>query len=128
MGRLTDCSLTEEVEAIIEAGMSVKKDEFYTLFSRLNESDKIKFYEDKISSGFENVMKDIDLVACMLNLLKNNLNISQTSREAFIHRNTLIYRIEKIRKLTGLDVACFEDALLAKNYMVVYYVCQKLAR
>ena len=53
----------------------------------------------------------------------NNLNVSETSRQLFVHRNTLVYRIEKIQKTTGLDLRNFEDALTFKiALMVVNYM------
>ncbi|MEI6131637.1 MAG: helix-turn-helix domain-containing protein [Bacillota bacterium] len=45
---------------------------------------------------------------------ENSLNVSETSRKMFIHRNTLVYRLDKINKLTGLDITKFEDALILK--------------
>lgn len=54
---------------------------------------------------------------------ENNLNISETSRQLFVHRNTLVYRIEKIQKSTGLDLRSFDDALTFKiALMVVNYM------
>lgn len=54
---------------------------------------------------------------------ENNLNVSETSRQLFIHRNTLVYRIEKLQKATGLDIRVFEDALTLKiALMVVNYM------
>lgn len=54
---------------------------------------------------------------------ENNLNISETSRQLFVHRNTLVYRIEKIQKATGLDLRKFDDALTFKiALMVVNYM------
>ncbi len=49
----------------------------------------------------------------------NNLNISETSRQLYVHRNTLVYRLEKIQKKTGLDVRVFDDALTFKIAMMV---------
>lgn len=49
----------------------------------------------------------------------NNLNISETSRQLFLHRNTLVYRLEKIQKSTGLDVRVFDDALTFKIALMV---------
>ena len=55
---------------------------------------------------------------------ENNLNVSETSRKLFVHRNTLVYRLEKIKKLTGLDLREFDDAtifkvaLMVKKYLV----------
>ena len=50
---------------------------------------------------------------------ENNLNVSETSRQLFVHRNTLVYRIEKLEKSCGLDVRKFDDALTFKIAMMV---------
>ena len=50
---------------------------------------------------------------------ENNLNVSETSRKLFVHRNTLVYRLEKIRKLTGLDLREFEHAITFKVALMV---------
>ena len=50
---------------------------------------------------------------------ENNLNVSETSRKLFVHRNTLVYRLEKIRKLTGLDLREFEHAMTFKVALMV---------
>ena len=50
---------------------------------------------------------------------ENNLNVSETSRKLFVHRNTLVYRLEKIRKLTGLDLREFEHAIVFKIALMV---------
>ena len=55
---------------------------------------------------------------------ENNLNVSEAARKLFVHRNTLVYRLEKIKKLTGLDLREFDDAitfkvaLMVKKYLV----------
>ncbi len=57
---------------------------------------------------------------------KNNLNVSETSRKLFVHRNTLVYRLEKIRKLTGLDLREFDNAVTFKvALMVKKYLASK---
>ncbi len=54
---------------------------------------------------------------------ENNLNVSETSRQLFLHRNTLVYRIEKLQKALGLDLRNFDDALTFKiALMVVNYI------
>ena len=54
---------------------------------------------------------------------ENSLNVSETSRQLFIHRNTLVYRLDKIQKTTGLDLRVFEDAITFKiALMVVKYM------
>jgi carbohydrate diacid regulator len=50
---------------------------------------------------------------------ENNLNVSETSRKLFVHRNTLVYRLEKIKKITGLDLREFEDAVVFKVALMV---------
>ena len=54
---------------------------------------------------------------------ENSLNVSETSRQLFIHRNTLVYRLDKLQKMTGLDIRIFEDAITFKiALMVVKYM------
>ena len=54
---------------------------------------------------------------------ENSLNVSETSRQLYIHRNTLVYRLDKLQKSTGLDLRVFEDAITFKiALMVVHYM------
>lgn len=50
----------------------------------------------------------------------NNLNVSETARQLYIHRNTLMYRLEKVKRLTGLDVRIFDHAIIFKLAMVIH--------
>lgn len=73
----------------------------------------------------ENVPDDLDeeILTTINKFFENNLNVSETSRQLFIHRNTLVYRLEKLQKSTGLDVRTFDDALTFKiALMVVNYM------
>lgn len=73
----------------------------------------------------DNIPSELDeeVLATVNKFFENNLNVSETSRQLYIHRNTLIYRIEKLQKATGLDVRCFDDALTLKiALMVVSYM------
>ena len=63
---------------------------------------------------------DEEIVSTVNKFFDNNLNVSETSRQLFIHRNTLVYRVEKLQKTTGLDVRTFDDALTFKIAMMVY--------
>jgi len=58
---------------------------------------------------------------------ENSLNVSETSRKLFVHRNTLVYRLEKIRKITGLDLREFDHAIIFKVALMVkkYLVSQE---
>nr|WP_318686597.1 helix-turn-helix domain-containing protein [uncultured Acetatifactor sp.] len=73
----------------------------------------------------DNVPYDLDeeTLITINKFFENNLNVSETSRQLFVHRNTLVYRIEKIQKSTGLDLRNFDDALTFKiALMVVNYM------
>uniref|UniRef100_UPI004055DB70 PucR family transcriptional regulator n=1 Tax=Acetatifactor sp. TaxID=1872090 RepID=UPI004055DB70 len=73
----------------------------------------------------DNVPSDLDeeTLNTLNKFFENNLNVSETSRQLFVHRNTLVYRIEKIHQSTGLDLRCFDDALTFKiALMVVNYM------
>lgn len=62
---------------------------------------------------------DEEIIATVNKFFENNLNVSETSRQLFVHRNTLVYRLEKLQKSTGLDVRVFEDALTFKIALMV---------
>ncbi len=60
---------------------------------------------------------------------ENNLNVSETSRQLYVHRNTLVYRLDKVRKITGLDLRIFEHAIVFKvALMVKKYLISKPVR
>ena len=66
---------------------------------------------------------DDETLTTINKFFENNLNVSETSRQLFVHRNTLVYRIEKLEMSTGLDIRTFEDALTFKiALMVVSYM------
>lgn len=66
---------------------------------------------------------DEETLTTINKFFENNLNVSETSRQLFVHRNTLVYRIEKLQKSTGLDIRVFDDALTFKiALMVVNYM------
>ena len=66
---------------------------------------------------------DEETLTTINKFFENNLNVSETSRQLFIHRNTLVYRLDKLQKQTGLDLRVFEDAITFKiALMVVKYI------
>ncbi len=73
----------------------------------------------------DNIPEELDeeMLSTVNKFFENNLNVSETSRQLFVHRNTLVYRIEKLQKSTGLDIRTFDDALTFKiALMVVNYM------
>lgn len=77
-----------------------------------------EIFGDKVPLEF-----DEETLTTINKFFENNLNVSETSRQLFVHRNTLVYRIEKLEKSTGLDIRTFDDALTFKiALMVVNYM------
>ncbi|MCR5664375.1 MAG: helix-turn-helix domain-containing protein [Oscillospiraceae bacterium] len=62
---------------------------------------------------------DEDTIETINRFFENNLNVSETSRKLYVHRNTLVYRLEKIKKITGLDLREFDHAIVFKVAMMV---------
>ena len=66
---------------------------------------------------------DEETLTTIHKFFENSLNVSETSRQLYIHRNTLVYRLDKLQKQTGLDLRVFEDAITLKiALMVVKYM------
>ena len=75
-------------------------------------------FENKSPDDF-----DEETIVTIHKFFENSLNVSETSRQLYIHRNTLVYRLDKLQKITGLDLRVFEDAITFKiALMVVKYM------
>ncbi len=70
--------------------------------------------KDKTMAAF-----DEEILTTVARFFENNLNVSETSRQLYIHRNTLVYRLDKLQKLTGLDIRNFDDAIIFKIMLMV---------
>lgn len=79
-----------------------------------------KMFMDEIFKGTDPGTIDEEILSTVYKFFENSLNVSETSRQLFIHRNTLVYRVEKLKAATGLDVRVFEDALTFRIAMMVY--------
>ena len=62
---------------------------------------------------------DQEIIFTIQKFFENNLNVSETSRQLYVHRNTLVYRLDKIQKITGLDLRMFDQAIIFKVAMMV---------
>lgn len=71
-------------------------------------------------SQMGSLFQDEQLIKTVDAFFYNNLNISETARYLYIHRNTLLYRLERIKQETGLDIRSFEDAMLVKVALFFY--------
>jgi len=68
---------------------------------------------------------DSETLLTISKFFENNLNGSETSRRLFVHRNTLVYRLDKVQKITGLDLRSFDDAVLFKLAAMVRTYLEK---
>lgn len=75
------------------------------------EESKLKDILDSTNSNVKSILLDKELFLTSTKFLENNINISDTARKLYIHRNTLIYRLNKIQNVTGLDLKNFNDAI-----------------
>lgn len=78
-----------------------------------------KIFIDEIFKDGEGFDIDEETLTTVNKFFENNLNVSETSRQLFVHRNTLVYRLERLQKATGLDVRTFDDALTFKIALMV---------
>ncbi len=78
-----------------------------------------------VKNGSENVWEDEELMTTADAFISNSLNISETSRVLYIHRNTLMYRLDKIERETGYNLRVFEDAVVFKFITVIRSVLKK---
>ena len=78
-----------------------------------------EMFIDEVFGGELSEEIDEEILNTIDKFLENSLNVSETSRQLYIHRNTLVYRIEKLEKATGMDVRNFDDALSFKIAMMV---------
>ncbi|MBQ7919943.1 MAG: helix-turn-helix domain-containing protein [Lachnospiraceae bacterium] len=78
-----------------------------------------RIFVEEVFGGNVPLELDDETLSTINKFFENSLNVSETSRQLFVHRNTLVYRIEKIQKSTGLDLRNFDDALTFKIAMMV---------
>lgn len=103
--------------------------------SRFKDGDIINFEEvvttlpksvrEKLTSGFDmknfaKIFEDEEMMRTVEAYLKNGMNVSRTARSLYMHRNTLIYRLGVVRRMTGLDLRNFEMAITFKMLHHLY--------
>ncbi len=122
-GKNSNAGIQTKQEASVK---SSKKQESHfsklekSLLSCLSLDQQAVIFEKFLTPEIIAVLEDKELVDCINAFFKNNLNISETSRNAFLHRNTLLYRIEKINRVTKLNIRNFDDAMTFKFLTIIY--------
>ncbi len=123
VGELREISKSyKEARMALDVGKIFYSDQYVHMYDTLGigrliyqlPANLCKLFIDEIYG--ENMPKELDeeIMHTAEVFLENNLNVSETARQLYIHRNTLVYRIEKLKATTGLDVRVFDDALTFK--------------
>jgi carbohydrate diacid regulator len=78
-----------------------------------------KMFMNEVLHDVDISQLDDEVLITANEFFKNNLNVSETSRQLYIHRNTLVYRLDKLQRVTGLDLRNFDDAIVFKIALMV---------
>ena len=77
------------------------------------------FIKEVFGNEIPEVLEDEEAMSTIAKFFENNLNISETARQLYVHRNTLVYRLERIEKEIGLDIRKFDDAMTFRIAVMV---------
>ena len=132
VGDLKDVSRSyKEAKMALEVGKIFETDKYIVNYEKLGIGRLIyqlplplcRMFIKEVLHGLTMDDFDDETLATVNKFFENNLNVSETSRQLYIHRNTLVYRLDKLQKYTGLDLRVFEDAITFKiALMVVKYM------
>lgn len=116
--------------ARVSTKIKVKQKDMYdellmNIFDKLTSDEKAELLDKFLDENIIAVLSDSELFSCIESFFKNDLSVAETSRNSYMHRNTLIYRIEKIQKLTGLNIRKFEDAVTFELLARIYHIMKQ---
>ena len=120
MGRkkLIVCNLTfDDNETIEEKILKMFSPE--NLISCFSETNYESYKKVIDHANIQMILNDEELMSTIFAFFENSLNTSVTSSKTFMHRNTLNYRLDKVKKLTGLNLKQFEHAVVFKNLIII---------
>ncbi|MBQ2679980.1 MAG: helix-turn-helix domain-containing protein [Firmicutes bacterium] len=125
----------KEAKMALEVGKIFEADKFIVNYEKLGIGRLIyqlplplcKMYIKEVLHGLTMDDFDEETLVTVNKFFENNLNVSETSRQLYIHRNTLVYRLDKLQKMTGLDLRNFDDAIIFKITLMVskYMMCME---
>ena len=95
------------------------------LLFHMPEAERNRFLEEYASHHL-NVFEDEETMSTLERFFELDCNVSETAKQLYIHRNTLLYRLDKIKQETGLDVRSFQDAVLGKISLLLYKLTKRL--
>lgn len=100
----------------------------YTLVHMLEDVPEARlseYFEELTDEGAKEIFEDEEMVETAEEFLLSSLNVSETSRKLYMHRNTLLYRLDKIEKATGLNIREFPDAVSFRVLTILYRFLKK---
>ena len=117
----------KEAKMALEVGKIFENDKYIVNYEKLGIGRLIyqlplslcKMFIKEVLHGLTMDDFDDETLATVNKFFENNLNVSETSRQLYIHRNTLVYRLDKLQKMTGLDLRNFDDAIIFKITIMV---------
>ncbi|MCL2351332.1 MAG: helix-turn-helix domain-containing protein [Firmicutes bacterium] len=117
----------KEARMALEVGKIFEVDKYIVNYEQLGIGRLIyqlpvqlcRMFISEVLHGVSMDTLDDETLTTVNKFFENDLNVSETSRELYIHRNTLVYRLDKLQKLTGLDLRKFDDAIIFKITMMV---------
>lgn len=113
---------TERMSKLVNAKGQVHSFKEFVFIKLIEDMPKHKLsenFEFLLDSGAKEIFDDPEMVVTAEEFLDNNLNSSETARKLFLHRNTLTYRLDKIERLTGLDIRKFSDAITFRLISII---------
>ena len=117
----------KEAKMALEVGKIFESDQYIVNYEKLGIGRLIyqlplslcKMFIKEVLHGLTMDDFDEETLATVNKFFENNLNVSETSRQLYSHRNTLVYRLDKLQKMTGLDLRNFDDAIIFKITLMV---------
>lgn len=82
--------------------------------------ERERYVKTALDRNYRTVLADEELMTAAIAFMNHSLNISEASRSMYVHRNTLIYRLDKIEKMTGLNIRNFNDAMAFRAAYLIY--------
>ena len=95
------------------------------MLEEVPKSHLAEFMDDVTEEEIREVFDDEEMLQTAEKFLSSSLNVSETSRNLYMHRNTLLYRLDKIEKATGLNIRLFPHAVTFRILTVLYKLLKK---
>lgn len=91
----------------------------------ISESKLETYFSELADENIKEIFQDEEMLSTAEEFLRSNLNVSETSRNLYMHRNTLLYRLDKLEKATGLNIRSFSDAVSFRVLTVIHRLLGK---